>query len=498
MNRTLMLVVGVLAGLVAGYFLFGSDSILQAEGPVDAEQAAEKDKDEPLYYRNPMNPAITSPVPAKDHMGMDYIPVYAEDAAGARGPVGTVKIDPVIRQNIGLRTTVAERKAMSRAIRAPGRVTYDEQKLVRLHPKVEGWIDEIYIDKTGEQVRYDDILLNIYSPKLVATQQEYLLALKNFEALKESPIAEIRDGASALVTSARERLTLLDVPEHQIVELEQSREIKEGLHIHAPAGGTLLEVGVRQGQFVTPATRLYLIADLSTVWVYADIYEYELPWIAQGDRIVMTLASVPGHSFEGTLNYILPYAESKTRTTKVRLVFENPDGVLRPEMFAEVTIFAAEKPDQVVVPADAVIRSGDYSQVFVVNEAGNFEPRRVTLGVESRGEIAIASGLEAGERVVVSAQFLVDSESSLRAASARMMEPGNDGIEGMDHSTMDHSRMDHSTMDHGDDQGVDDSRMDHSTMDHSGDQGMDHSRMDHSTMDHGAREPDSHKDMHHD
>jgi Cu(I)/Ag(I) efflux system membrane fusion protein len=422
-------------GLAAGYFLFGGEPapMVGAEGG----ETAATGKGEPLYYRNPMNPAITSPTPAQDHMGMDYIPVYAGDD---RGPVGTVKIDPVIRHNIGLRTAVSEQKAMSRAIRTPGRVTYDEQKLVRLHPKVEGWIQEIYIDKTGQPVQYDDILLSIYSPKLVSTQQEYLLALKNYEAFRDSPFEDIREGARTLADSARERLVLLDVPHHQIVELEQSREIKEGLHIHAPAGGTLLEVGARQGQYVTPVTQLYLIADLSRVWVYADIYEYELPWVAAGDRVEMTLASVPGRSFTGRLDYVFPYAESKTRTTKARLVFDNPDRALRPEMFAEVTIFAAEKPNQVVVPSEAVVRSGDYNQVFVVNAAGDFEPRRVELGVESQGEVAIASGVEAGERVVVSAQFLVDSESSLRAATARMTAPDSfgEGQDEMDHEAHNH------------------------------------------------------------
>ncbi|MEE4192069.1 MAG: efflux RND transporter periplasmic adaptor subunit [Halieaceae bacterium] len=467
MNRSLIVaVVSIAIGLGAGYLLFGG-------GQQQAAPAAEISggKAEPLFYRNPMNPAITSPTPAKDHMGMDYIPVYAGDGDRS-APVGTVKIDPVIRQNIGLRTAVAERKPMSHTIRAPGRVTYDEHKLVRLHPKVEGWIDEIYIDKTGQLVAYDDILLNIYSPKLVATQQEYLLALKNFEALKGSSFEDIREGASNLVASARERLVLLDVPGHQIHELEQNRAIKEGLHIHAPAAGTLLEVGARQGQYVTPATQLYLIADLSTVWVYADIYEHELPWVAEGDRVEMTLAGVPGRSFSGRLDYVFPYAEEKTRTTKVRLVFDNPDRLLRPEMFADVVIFAAEKPDQVVVPSEAVVRSGDYNQLFVVNDAGEFEPRRVKLGVESRGEVSIASGLKAGERVVVSSQFLVDSESSLRAATARMTDPG-----AMDHSKMDHSNMDHSDMDHS---GMNHSSTDDASMDHSG---MDHSKMDHSSMD---------------
>ena len=494
MNKTLVAVVVALGlGLFAGYLLFGNaPSTMTAAG-----DSTESEPAEPLYYRNPMNPAITSQVPAKDHMGMDYIPVYAEDSGSA--PVGTVKIDPVIRHNIGLRTAIAEEKAMSRAIRTPGRVTYDEEKLVRLHPKVEGWIQEIYIDKTGQPVAYDDILLSIYSPKLVSTQQEYLLALKNFEALKDSPFNDISEGARTLVSSARERLVLLDVPHHQIVELEESREIKEGLHIHAPAGGTLLEVGARQGQYVTPATQLYLIADLSRVWVYADIYDYELPWVAEGDRVEMTLAGVPGRRFKGRLEYVFPYAESETRTTKVRLVFDNPERLLRPEMFAEVTIFAAEKPGQVVIPAEAVVRSGDYNQIFVVNPAGDFEPRRVELGVESQGEVSIASGLQAGERVVVSAQFLVDSESSLRAATARMIEPSVDENAQMDHSSMQHGEMRHEGMSH---EGMSHEGMSHEGMNHEGmnHEGMNHEGMNHEKMDHGDmnHQEMGHEEMDHD
>ncbi len=413
---------GVILGLLAGYLVFspGGPGTPASAGMTGAER-------EPLFYRHPMNPEITSPVPAKGSMGMDYTPVYADDQAG---PAGTVRIDPVVRNNIGLRTAVAEYKTMSRTIRTLGRVDYDEQKLVRLHPKVEGWIREINIDKTGQPVADDDILLSIYSPKLVATQQEYLLALKNHETLKDSPFADIREGARAMVESSRARLVLLDVPQHQINELEQSREIMEGLHIHAPAGGTVLQVGARQGQYVTPASELYLIADLSRVWVYADIYDYELPWIAEGDQVEMTLASVPGRSFEGTLEYVFPYAEARTRTTRVRLVFDNPDRVLRPEMFAEVTIHAAEQPGQVVIPAEAILRTGAYNQVFVVTDSGSFEPRRVQLGIESQGEVSITEGVNAGEKVVVSAQFLVDSESKLREATAKMMEP-KDPHEGM-------------------------------------------------------------------
>ena len=408
-------ILGMSVGLVAGYWLFQGSPIKVSDQDVASR--------EPIFYRNPMNPEVTSPTPTQDSMGMDYVPVYAEERSG--GSPGTVSIDPVVQSNIGLRTTVAVEKSMSRTVRTLGRVDYDEGRMVRLHPKVEGWIRDIRIDKTGQPVLDDDILLSIYSPKLVATQQEYLLALRNLVALQDSAFDDIRNGAEALAKSSRERLMLLDVPEHQIRELEQTHKVKEGLHIHSPAGGTVLKIGARQGQFVTPGTELYVIADLSKVWVYADIYEYELPWVKEGDRVEMTLASVPGRTFQGELEYIYPYAEAATRTTKVRMVFDNADALLRPEMFAEISIRASEKPGQVVVPAEAVVRSGDYNQIFVMTSEGTFEPRKVVLGVESGGEVAVESGVAAGERVVVSAQFLVDSESKLREATAKMLSPGS-------------------------------------------------------------------------
>ena len=417
MNRraVLLIVSGLVVGFLAGYGFFKNSDI--------ALPTVQKQDKTPLFYRNPMNPEITSPVPAKDSMGMEYIPVYA-DGSGDADP-GTVRIDPIIQANIGLRTAVAKLKPMSRTIRAAGRVVVDEETLVSLHPKVEGWIRDIRINKIGQPVADDDILLTIYSPKLVATQQEYLLALKHYAAVKNSPFDDIRSGALALLQSSRERLALLDVPEHQIVELEQSRVIKEALHIHAPAGGTVLEIGARQGQFVNPGTQLYVIADLSAVWVYADIYEYELGWVSAGDSVQMTVVSVPGRTLQGEVDYIYPYMRAKTRTTRVRIIFDNSDRLLRPDMFVEVAINADERPAAVVVPAEAVVRSGDYDQIFVVNASGNFEPRRVLLGVESSGEVAVVSGVDAGERVVVSGQFLVDSESKLREATAKMMTPAS-------------------------------------------------------------------------
>ncbi|MCP5215995.1 MAG: efflux RND transporter periplasmic adaptor subunit [Pseudomonadales bacterium] len=399
-------------GLLAGYWF--------SDGKVEPAQPSASKAAQPLFYRNPMNPAITSPVPTKDSMGMDYVPVFANAAEG-NDSAGTVSIDPVMVQNIGVRTAIAKRASLSRSIRALGRVAFDERRIVNLHPKVEGWIDEIRIDKTGQQVKSDDILLSIYSPNLVSTQQEYLLALNNRAALKGSPLAEISKGAESLVTSARQRLEMQDVAEHQIRELEQTRQIKKNLHIHAPTAGTVIRIGARQGQYVTPATELYMLVDLSQVWVFADVYEYELPWIKVGDQVAMTLASVPGKTFVGKLDYIYPYAETKTRTIKVRLVFDNPELLLRPDMFAEVIIRADTQADAVVIPAEAVIRSGSQDQVFLVLSPGKFTPRIVTLGLESAGQVEVLKGLEAGDEIVTSAQFLVDSESKLSEATSKML-----------------------------------------------------------------------------
>lgn len=375
-----------------------------------------------LFYRNAMNPSVTSPVPAKDTMGMDYVPVYADEAT-TEEPAGSVKIDAVTVQNIGVRTATAKKSVLSHTVRAVGRVAYDEERIVRLHPKTEGWIETLRVDKTGQWVKKNEDLLSIYSPQLVATQQEYVLALNGLKALEKSPIEDIRLGAKEMVASTRERLKLLDVPEHQLHDLANSHKVKKGLHIHTPADGIVINIGAREGQYVTPETELYMIADLSKVWVYADIYEYELPWVKVGDPVEMQLAGIPGRVFNGHLAFIYPYAEAKTRTIKVRLAFDNTDLLLKPDLFAEVTIYAGKQVDAVVIPSEAVIRSGAKNQVFVVRGSGKFEPRLITTGLASNGDIAVLDGLKAGEEVVISAQFLIDSESKLHEAATKMTEP---------------------------------------------------------------------------
>ncbi len=391
--------------------------------PVYAEENEPKKERQLLFYRNPMNPEITSPAPAKDSMGMDYIPVYAEEDSGSDAePDGTVKIDAVTVQNIGVRTALAEQRNLSHDIRAVGRVDYDEERLTRLHPKTDGWIEKLYIDKTGEFVKKGTILLGLYSPQLVTSQQEYMLALNNREILKDSTFKDIREGAEQLVHSTRERLTLLDVPEHQIRELEKTRKIKKSLHIHSPFNGMVMKVGAREGQYVTPTTELYMLADLRNIWVYVDIYENEMPWVTIGDTALMEVAAIPGEVFTGKVTYIYPYMEAKTRTNQVRLEFDNQDLRLKPEMFANVTVKASPQVDAVLVPSEAIVRSGIRDQVFVVREPGKFEPRIVTLGVSAEGMTQVISGVKPGEEVVTSSQFLIDSESKLREATAKMMK----------------------------------------------------------------------------
>lgn len=430
-------------GAGAGYWLASQ------QGSKPAQQVAASSERKPLFYRNPMNPTVTSPVPAKDSMGMDYVPVYAEDLSGGAAKAGTVVIDPTVVQSIGVRTATAQSKTIGRHVRTTGRVDYDEELMARLHPKTDGWVGKQFINETGKAVKKDTILLSIYSPQLVSSEEEYLLALKNVETLKHSPFADIRRGATDLLRSSRERLELLDVPEHQIRELEKTRKIKKYLHIHSPFDGIVINISAREGQYVTPKDEIYMIADLSKAWVYVDIYEYELPWIRVGDPAEMKLAALPGQTFTGKVTYIYPYLDAKTRTNKVRLEFDNSDGSLKPDMFADVTIYASRKARAVVIPSQAVIRTGRKPKVFVQTAEGSFAPRSVELGMEANGEVEVIAGIEQGERVVTSAQFLIDSESSLKEAAAKMVAPQQGATKAPKHQAMEGMSMEDMSMEDG-------------------------------------------------
>ena len=409
-------VVALLIGSAIGHWIPSGKSAAPAASPSATAQR------KPLFYRNPMNPAITSPVPAKDEMGMDYIAVYPEQDTAAKAAIGTVRIDPTVVQDIGVRTAEVKRAVLSRNIRTIGRITYDEQRVARLHPKYEGWVEKLFIDKTGDQIKKGSMLLSIYSPQLVATQEEYLLALDNEATLKNSPFPDVREGAESLLRSAKERLQLLDVPEHQIRQLAAEHKVMKGMHIHSPFDGVVMNIGAREGERITPETELYMITDLSRIWVIVDLYEDDIPWVRKGDTASIHVAAIPGRTFTGKVSYIYPYLEAKTRTLKIRLEFENPDLALKPDMFANVDIQADKQVDALVVPAEAIVRTGTHEQVFVQRAPGQYEPRKVTVGVTSGGKTQIVQGLASGEIVVTSSQFLLDSESKLKEATAKMIE----------------------------------------------------------------------------
>ncbi len=403
--------------------------------------SAQSDEEKkPLFYRNPMNPAVTSPVPAKDDMGMDYVPVYA-DAASSTGPTGTVKIDPVLVQKMGVRTGMAMERSMSRNITTPARVTFNEESLTMIHSKFSGWAEQVMVNKTGEHVTKGQTLLTIYSPELVSTQEEYLLALANARILRKSSMKEIREDGDRLVKATRKRLSYFDIPEKVIKQLEDTGEVKRDLPIDSPFTGTAINVDVEAGHYITPGKQLYRIADLSKVWVYADVYEPDLPWIRIGDTAMISVASQPGKKFSGTIDYVYPYEDGKTRTVKVRLVFDNKDGKLKPGMFADITIHAGTREKVLAVPSEAIVRSGSKEQVFVVTGPGTFEPREVVTGVEADGYVEISKGLSQHASVVTSAQFLIDSESKLREATAKMIE-ANKAAEDKDAAEADMSGMD--------------------------------------------------------
>jgi len=373
-----------------------------------------------LFWRNPMNPAITSPVKMKDEMGMDYVPVYADAVGSADNLAGTVSIDPVTVQNIGVRTAMVEQRTLARQLNALGRVDFNEQRLARLHPKISGWIEKLNIDETGTQVKRGTILLSIYSPDLVAAQQEYLVALSNWESSRNK-------SALNVLNSARERLELFDVPAHQLKELKLSRKIKKQLHIHSPFEGRVMNIGARDGQYVTPKDEIYLIADLTRIWVNVDIFEDELAWLKIGDQAEMHVRAQPGRTYQGKITFIHPVMNSKSRTVQVRLEFDNTDLSLKPGMFANVVLYTDSQPEALVVPSEAIVRSGSREQVFVMRDVGKFDPREVTLGINADGFTQILYGVKYGERVVTSAQFLIDSESKLREATAKMIETKVDG-----------------------------------------------------------------------
>lgn len=333
-------------------------------------------------------------------------------------------ISPTRLRSIGVRFGVAERRPLERTIRTVGRVEIDERRLAHVNIKIEGWIDELYVNYTGEQVTRGQLLFTVYSPELVATQREYLLALRSQRTRGRSEFPEVAAGAQSLVEVTRQHLQLWDIPEHQIRDLERTGTVLRTLHIHSPITGTVINKVALAGMHVNPGNELHPIADLSRVWILADIYEYELPLIKIGQQATISLSYDPGTVLEGRVAFIYPTVDPPTRMAKVCFELDNPAELLKPGMYATVEL-RIPLGTRLAVPKEAIIESGEQQLICIHRGGGTLEWRTVRLGIRAGDWIEVTEGLQAGEHVVTSANCLIDSESRLQAAVG--------GMQGMQH-----------------------------------------------------------------
>ena len=390
--------------LVAAAVGFGAAWWLSGAPASDQDATSER---EVLYWAAPMDPNFRSDKPGKSPMGMDLVPVYADsaDAAAADGP--GLRIDPVVVNNIGVKTAPVARGTLHRNIETVGLVTPDEERVSHVHVRAEGWIERLAADTEGQAVERGEELFQIYSPALVSAQSEYLQALNT--------------GSDALIDAARRRLLALGMLPQQIEAVKQRRSVEESFEIRAPQDGFLLMLSVREGMYVQPGTTIMSLADLSEVWVDVDVFEKHIDWVREGQEAHMRLPFAPERVWTGLVDYVYPTIRPESRTARVRLRFDNPGLVLKPNMYAEVTLKVAPRRDALHVPTQAVIRAGGQSRVILALEDGRFRPAEVETGIESEGRTEIVASLSGDERVVVSGQFLIDSEASLDASLLRML-----------------------------------------------------------------------------
>ncbi len=374
------------------------------------------------YWVAPMDSTYIREEFGQSPMGMDLVPVYEEEG-GEKEPASTIRIDPVTMQNMGVRLGRVKRQPLTKEIRAMGAVTYDETRLYVVTTKFDGWIEHLYIDFEGESVRRGEPLFDIYSPALVTAQEEYLLALQQFKILSGSSYQGVGDSARRLLQATRRRLELCDLTERQIARLKNTGTVCKTVTVYSPGNGVVTDKTALDGHYVKAGEHVYEIADLSNVWVDVEIYEYELPYVEKGMTAAMELSYVPNKEFKGKVLFIYPFLSPETRTVRLRLAFPNPDLMLKPNMYANVILNSKIEDKALVIPQEAVIDSGERKVVFVYRGKGKFEPKEVKLGVEGEGHVVqVLSGLEAGEEVVLSAQFMLDSESRLREAIQKMLE----------------------------------------------------------------------------
>ena len=373
-----------------------------------------------LYWYDPMHPAYKSDKPGTaPDCGMALVPKYEEDQSMAKMPAGTVTLSPTKQSLAGVRTAIVERKSLVRDIRTTAQIVADETRIAHVHVKVAGFIDKVYVDFIGQLIKKGQPLFTLYSPDLVSTQEEYLIAKRGNATLASAPFQEVADGSQSLLQSARQRLKLWDISDAQIKDLDATGKVNKDLTFYSPITGFVTDRKAFPQTSVTTDTELYTVSDLSTVWANADIYEYEVPFVHLGQRVSFSLSYYPGKTYSGTISFIYPTVDPQTRTVKVRVQIPNPGFALKPQMFADAQLHV-DYGTKILVPQEAVLNSGTKQHVFVVHDGGVFEPRKVTIGPIIDGSAVVLTGLKAGETIVVSGNFLIDSESGLKSSMGGM------------------------------------------------------------------------------
>lgn len=409
-NSKTLLLTGVVLGALVTIGLYSILANFSVNpGPIGSEYKEKK----PLYWVAPMDANYRKDKPGQSPMGMDLVPVYADSgtdttAAVDSGP-GTIKISPEVVNNLGVRTAMVEYKSLHSQIKTVGYVKYDEDQLVHIHPRVEGWIEKLYVKSAGDPIGKDEPLYEIYSPTLVNAQEEYLLALERKN--------------QRLISAAEDRLRALQLPKKAIKNLKNTRRVKQSITFYTPQSGVVDNLNIREGFFVKPGTTLMSIGKLDQVWVEAEIFERQSSQVIKGLLVTMSLAYLPGVDWLGEVDYVYPTLDPKTRTIKVRLRFSNKDNQLKPNMFAQVIIHSNMKEKILMVPSEALIRSGSSDRVVLALGDGRYKSVEVKVGRFDDTSVEILAGIDEGEMVVSSAHFLLDSESSKSSDFKRMNHP---------------------------------------------------------------------------
>ena len=392
-----IIAVALLAGAALGYF------VGKPGEPASMSTSSER---EVLYWKAPMDPNYRSDKPGKSPMGMDLIPVYADEQA-VDDP-NAIKISAAVVNNLGVRTEAARVEDLAREIDTVGFVSIDEDKASHVHVRTSGWVEKLYRKAIGEEVKENELIFALYSPELVNAQTEFVQALR----LKQQ----------TLVGASKERLKALGMTVQQIAGLQRTGEVKQLIEVRAPQDGVIVDLQIGEGMHVTPGKTVFSLADLSTIWVKVDVFEAQSDWVKEGQPATMTLPFLPGESWVGEVEYVYPIVDAKSRTVQVRLAFENTDGRLKPNMYGEMSIAASPVRDVVSIAREALIRTGKTDRVILAVGDGKFRPAEVLAGRESGDRVEIVKGLRPGETVVTSGQFLLDSEASINSAFLRLLE----------------------------------------------------------------------------